>query len=139
VETLPTLDSIPTTEPSPKEKGASTVDLEQVERLLKERCVDKLYLKHELSLQDLAQTVGTNRSYLSQYFLRQSNTHNTYINNLRVNHFISRYEEAVAAGQSVVAQELAYESGFSSYRTFSRAFTQRMGQSVTEWIRQSAE
>ena len=140
VETLPQLDSIPTPVSSSVEKGVLTIDLAQIERLLNKHCVaPQLYLKHDLSLQELAQAVRTNRSYLSQYFSRQSTTYNTYINNLRVNHFISRYEEAVAAGQSVVAQELANESGFSSYRTFSRAFKQRMGQSVTEWMRQSTE
>ena len=135
VETLPQLDSIPAPDPSPKEKSVSTVDLEQIERLLKTHCVDKqLYLQHDLSLQQLALAVGTNRSYLSQYFSRQGITYNTYINNLRINHFISRYQALVATGQTIVAQELAYESGFSSYRTFSRAFTQRMDQSVTTWM-----
>ena len=80
-----------------------------------------------------AQRVGTNRSYLSQYFSRQGITYNTYINNLRIKHFISCYEESIAAGQTVSAQQLAYESGFRSYRTFSRAFMQRTGQSVTTW------
>lgn len=140
VETLPQLDSIPTPAPSPMEEEVLTIDFAQIERLLNKHCVaSQLYLKHDLSLQELALAVRTNRSYLSQYFSSQGNTYNTYINNLRVNHFISRYEEAIAAGQSVVAQELAYESGFSSYRTFSRAFTQRMGQSVTDWMRQSRE
>ena len=140
VETLPQLDSILTSDPSPKDKRASTVDLEQVERLLNERCVaPQLYLQHELSREQLAQAVGTNRSYLSQYFSRQGITYNTYINNLRINHFIKRYEESVAAGQSISAQQLAYESGFSSYRTFSRAFTERMGQSVTDWMRDKAK
>ena len=150
VETLPRLDSMPTkeAEPSPSNPLTSspsnpltfTIDLAQIEQLLKEHCVDTLlYLQHDLSLQDLAQAIGTNRSYLSQYFSRQSTTYNTYINNLRVNHFISRYGKLVAAGQSVVAQELAYECGFGSYRTFSRAFTQRTGQSVTAWMGQSTE
>ena len=138
VETLPQLDSILTLDPSPKEKGAPTVDLEQVERLLNKHCVaPQLYLQHELSREQLAQAVGTNRSYLSQYFSRQGITYNTYINNLRINHFIKRYEEGVAARQSISAQQLAYESGFSSYRTFSRAFTERMGQSVTAWMRET--
>ena len=135
VETLPTLDSFLTTEPSPKEKEASTVDLEQIERLLNEHCVaTQLYLQHELSLLQLAQTIGTNRSYLSQYFSRKSITYNTYINNLRINHFISRYQELTAAGQNVVAQQLASESGYRSYSTFSLAFKQRIGKTVTAWM-----
>ena len=145
VETLPLL-AQNTAEPSPNPQHLtptstiSTIDLEQIDRLLKEHCVaTQLYLQHELSLQDLAQAIGTNRSYLSQYFSRKGITYNTYINNLRIDYFIKRYQELTAARQAVVAQELAYESGFSSYRTFSRAFTQRMGQSVTTWMGQSTE
>lgn len=145
VETLPllaqiTAESSPNTQHLTPTSTISTIDLEQIDRLLKEHCVaTQLYLQHDLSLQDLAQAIGTNRSYLSQYFSRKSITYNTYINNLRIDYFIKRYQELTAARQTVVAQELAYESGFSSYRTFSRAFTQRMGQSVTTWMGQSTE
>ena len=107
-----------------------------IEQQLEEHCVDtKLYLQHDLTLQQLAQSIGTNRSYLSQYFSREGITYNTYINNLRINHFISRYQEATAAGQPIVAQQLASESGYHSYSTFSLAFKQRMGRSVTAWMR----
>ena len=109
--------------------------LQSLERLLAERCgATQLYLQHDLTLQQLAQAVGTNRSYLSQYFSRQGITYNTYINNLRINHFIERYQELSAARQPIIAQQLAQESGFRSYRTFSRAFMQRTGQSVTAWM-----
>lgn len=149
VETLPKLEEIrPTPPPSSsseeleddQEGGWSfTIDLAQIERLLKEHCVDKqLYMQHDLTLQQLAQAVGTNRSYLSQYFSRQGITYNTYINNLRINHFINLYQELAATRQPIVAQELAQESGFRSYRTFSRAFLQRMGQSATDWMRQAS-
>ena len=106
-----------------------------IEQQLAEHCVDtKLYLQHDLTLQQLAQAIGTNRSYLSQYFSRQGITYNTYINNLRINHFINSYQEAATAGQPIVAQQLASESGYRSYSTFSLAFKQRMGQSVTAWM-----
>ena len=109
-----------------------------IEQQLKEHCVDtQIYLQHDLTLQQLAQAIGTNRSYLSQYFSRQGITYNTYINNLRINYFINRYQEAVAARQPIVAQQLASESGYRSYSTFSLAFKQRMGQSVTSWIHNS--
>jgi len=138
VETLPQLDSNLTAAPSPKEKGVFAVDLVKIERLLKEHCEDtQLYLQHDLSLQQLAQTVGTNRFYLSQYFSRHGITYNTYINNLRINHFVNRYQELAASRQPVVAQQLAQESGYRSYSTFGRAFMQRMGQSVTAWMRET--
>jgi len=117
----------------------ANIDLAQIERLLAEHCVaTQLYLQHDLTLQQLAQAIGTNRFYLSQYFSRHGITYNAYINNLRINHFIRRYQEFVAAGQPVVAQQLASDSGYRSYSTFSLAFKQRMGQTVTAWMRDTA-
>ena len=111
------------------------IDVDQMEQLLKEHCeATRLYLENDLTLQMLAQAMGTNRSYLSQYFSRQGVTYNTYINGLRINHFISRCRELAAAGQDIPIQQLALESGFGSYRTFSRAFLQRTGKSVTVWM-----
>jgi AraC-like DNA-binding protein len=140
VETMPKLSHVPIPQEPQPTNSSVAIDLAQIEQLLADHCVaTQLYLQHDLTLQQLAQDVGTNRYYLSQYFSRQSITYNTYINNLRVNHFISRYEEAVASKQPIGAQQLAQESGFRSYSTFSRAFTQRMGQSVTAWMRESGE
>ena len=135
VETLPSLAPVPSPKAREDADNTLSIDLDQIEQLLKKHCVaPQLYLQHDLTLQQLALVIGTNRYYLSQYFSRQGITYNTYINSQRVNHFIRRYEELVKAGESVSAQQLAHESGFSSYRTFSRAFTQRMGQSVTAWM-----
>lgn len=131
-------DTMPIMPTQPEQPSASpvSIDLDQMEQLLREHCVaTQLYLENNLTLQMLAQAVGTNRYYLSQYFSRQGITYNIYINNLRVNHFISRYQELAAAGQPVVAQQLASESGFRSYSTFARAFVLRTGQSVTAWIK----
>ena len=154
VETLPQLESISTENadatsdsetaeqenvetPARRELTVlATVDLTNLEGLLVEHCVNtQLYLEHDLTLQQLAHAIGTNRSYLSQYFSRQGITYNTYINNLRINYFISRYQESITSRHSVVALQLAHESGYNSYSTFSMAFKQRTGQSVTAWMR----
>jgi AraC-like DNA-binding protein len=103
---------------------------------LKQHCEEpQLYLQHDLTLLQLAKAVGTNRFYLSQYFSSQDSTYNAYINNLRVNHFVSVYREAVAAHRSFTVMQLAQESGFRSYNTFSSAFKRKTGQSVTAWIK----
>ena len=133
VETLPQLE-LPT---QPQQASPVKIDIPLIDQLLKENCEDtQLYREHDLSLQQLAQAVGTNRYYLSLYFSRKGITYNTYINNLRVDYFIRRYQELAAAERPVVAQQLASESGYHSYSTFARAFTIRKGQSVTAWIRQ---
>ena len=82
--------------------------------LLQQHCIDtQLYLQHS----------------------SQDSTYNAYINNLRVNHFVSVYREAVAAHRSFTVMQLAQESGFRSYNTFSSAFKRKTGQSVTAWIK----
>ena len=139
VETLPLLE-IPSQSQSQQPSVHTNVDLTQMEQLLAEHCVaTRLYLQHDLTLQQLAQAVGTNRSYLSQYFSRQGITYNTYINNLRINHFISRYQEIAGTEEPLTAQQLASESGYRSYSTFSVVFKQRMGQNVSDWMRDMEE
>ena len=108
----------------------------QMSFLLQQHCeAAHLYLQHDLTLTQLAQKIGTNRTYLGQYFSRQDNTYNAYINSLRINHFICLYREAVASQRTFTAQQLAIDSGYRSYSTFSLAFKQRMGESVTAWMR----
>jgi AraC-like DNA-binding protein len=104
--------------------------------LLQMHCIDtQLYLQHDLSLIQLAKAIGTNRTYLSLYFSNQNITYNAYINNLRINHFIRLYRKAVADQHFFTAQQLALESGYHSYRTFSEAFKRQTGQSVTVWMK----
>jgi len=116
--------------------GLSDAALDDIGTLLQQHCIDtQLYLQHDLTVTQLAQIIGTNRTYLGQYFSRQDTTYNAYINNLRINYFVSLYREAVAAQRPFSAKQLANDSGYRSYSTFSLAFKQRIGQSVTAWMR----
>ena len=120
--------------------GLSQTTCANIKLLLQKYCIDtQLYLQHDLTITQLAQAIGTNRFYLSKYFSRQGITYNAYINDLRIRHFISLYREAVADLRPFTAQELAHDSGYRSYSTFSLAFKQRMGLSVTVWMRDSAD
>ena len=131
VETLQNLQTLPN-----REGPGESLPLDDIGPLLQQHCVDtRLYLQHDLTLTQLAQALGTNRFYLSQYFSRQDTTYNAYINRLRIDYFVSLYREAVAAQRSFSAKQLASESGYRSYSTFSLAFKQRMGQTVTVWMR----
>ena len=113
----------------------SDASYEQIGALLKQQCEDtQLYLEHDLTLSHLAHALGTNRTYLGMYFSRQGTTYNAYINDLRIDCFVRLVREANAAQRPFTAQELAAQSGYRSYRTFSVAFRQRKGQSVTAWM-----
>ena len=120
---------------SPSSETISDATYEQIGALLKQQCEDtQLYLQHNLTLSHLAQALGTNRTYLGMYFSRQGTTYNSYINDLRIDCFVRLVREANAAQRPFTAQELAAQSGYRSYRTFSVAFRQRTGQSVTAWM-----
>ncbi len=107
----------------------------KIESLLQQYCVDEqFYLQHDVSVSQLAAHIGTNRKYLGQYFAQQGITYNSYINRLRIEYFISHYREAVIANPKITTRQLAFESGFSSYGTFSNAFKQITSQNVTTWL-----
>ena len=116
---------------NPSTKGKTT----HIGQLLVKHCEDtQLYLQTDLTLSQLSVAVGVNRYYLSQYFASQGTSYYEYIHNLRIGHFIARYRELAAAQKPIVAQQLAQESGYHSYSTFSAAFKQRMHMSVTAWM-----
>ena len=136
-ESLPVYLSIPAKRESDVSQKVPTANIGP---LLQKYCIDtKLYLQHDLTLSQLALAIGTNRTYLTNYLINEGITYNAYINELRINHFINLYRKAVAAERSITAQQLAHDSGYRSYSTFSLAFKQRMGQSVTAWMRNPAE
>ena len=103
--------------------------------LLKKYCEDQqLYLQYDISISQLSQLIGINRSYLSKHFAMQGITYNSYINGLRIQHFVNLYHKAVATHQPITAQQLAHQSGFRNYNTFSAAFKRNMGMNATEWM-----
>ena len=120
--------------------GLSQANRENIGALLQQHCIEtQLYLQHDLNISQLAKAIGTNRFYLSQYISNQGMTYNAYINGLRVNHFVSLYHEAVDGHRSFSARQLAQESGFHSYRTFSEAFKRKMGHTVSAWMKTASE
>jgi AraC-like DNA-binding protein len=96
----------------------------------------QLYLLPDITLQQLAAAIGTNRTYLGNYFAQQGITYNAYINRLRIQHFMRIYRENVSSDSSVTATELARRSGFRSYTTFSAAFKQLNDQTVAAWMKE---
>jgi len=133
VETLQTLEE-PVDE-SPETNTFSDPIFNKIELLLQQNCLDtQYYLRHDISLTQLAKHIGTNSTYLSQYFSQCGESYNTYINGLRIEYFIRLYRESVDAKRVFTARQLASESGFRSYSTFSAAFKLIKGEAVTSWM-----
>ena len=114
----------------------SQTDLGYIGALLEQRCeASQLYLQHDLTLGQLAATLGTNRTYLSAYFSERGITYNSYINQLRIAHFERLYAKSADIPRPITAHPLSVESGFRSYSTFSSAFKRHRGITVTAWMR----
>ena len=108
---------------------------DKISTLLQQYCVeDKFYLRHDASLTLLVKLLGTNRSYLSQYFARQGHTYNTYINSLRIEHFERLYKEARNSQSDISASYLCSQCGFNNYSTFTRAFKKFKLMTLAEWM-----
>ena len=136
VETLQELDDKLSDVSQADEPSMSLPTTVNIQQMLKTCCEDKqLYLQHDLTLQQLATVIGTNRTYLGGYFVQQGFTYNTYINRLRIDHFIRLYRENMNSAQNMTAVQLAQQCGFRSYSTFSTAFKQFKGQTVATWMR----
>ena len=95
----------------------------------------QLYLKYDLKLSELAEKVGISREALGAWFAKHNDTYNAYINRLRIDHFVRLYREAAKSGRTSSIFELAHECGYRSYLSFYTAFWQRMGTSVTAWMK----
>jgi AraC-like DNA-binding protein len=107
-----------------------------IHQQLKTHCeARQSYLQHDITLQQLATAIGTNRTYLGNYFAQQGTTYNTYINRLRIDHFMRCYQKSIRSNLPFTATELAQQSGFRSYSTFAAAFKQFNGQTVASWMK----
>ncbi len=95
---------------------------------------ERLFLQPELSLNELAQHLHTNSVQLSATINQMFNKNfNDYINGLRIEEFIKKYEEDVNRRYTLLS--LAFDSGFNSKATFNRAFKKIKGSSPIEYLK----
>lgn len=91
---------------------------------------DRIFLNSELALNDVARLIGTNRSYLSEYFNHElSTTFSDYVNNWRISHA----ESLIVSNCSSSIEEIAVSSGFNSISTFRRAFIKKHGVTPSQY------
>ena len=102
--------------------------MHKLETLLLE---NKIWKNPQLTLQDLATEVGTNRIYLSNYL---NNTLNTtfydYINSFRLKEALKYLDDPNSTAKLV---EIAEMCGFNSISTFRRVFVRVKGCSLAEY------
>lgn len=82
----------------------------------------QLFCDSELSLQDLALAVGTNRTYLSKWFVANNTTFYNYINGLRV-----EYAARLLKTTTNPVSQIQIVAGFTSKATFRKYFVEKYG------------
>lgn len=90
---------------------------------------EHVYLNPRLRLSELATILGTNRTYLSQYFNQNcESTFYDFVNDYRIHH-----AKLLLHSTDDTLETIAMNSGFNSLSTFRRAFVQREGMSPIEF------
>lgn len=90
---------------------------------------EHVYLNPRLRLSELAMLLGTNRTYLSQYFNQNcESTFYDFVNDYRIHH-----AKQLLHSTDDTLETIAMNSGFNSLSTFRRAFVQREGMSPIEF------
>ena len=93
---------------------------------------DKIYLKSDLRLDEVAAMIQTNRCYISRLINEKYQcTFSEYINSCRIGYAQKLMQQNPLMKQEVVASE----SGFSHVASFSRTFKRVTGMTPKEWLK----
>jgi AraC-like DNA-binding protein len=91
---------------------------------------DKTYLNSKLTIQDVAQKVGTNRTYVSSIINQNFGVNFcTFVNNYR----IKELERLLKEQPDMTNQALAEASGFGSVDSMKRAVNSKTELSISDW------
>ncbi len=116
-----------------QEKSILIDDSFHFDELLKDAFEQKqLYLNPKLTINDVARSIGTNRTYLSSYLNNElKTTFYDFINSIR----IERKAKQLLKEKNInlTIDEIAQQSGFNSVSTFRRAFIKNTGKTPNDF------
>ncbi len=94
----------------------------------------RYYQDNTLTLQKLAQHLGTNRQYLSNYINQEKHeTFYDYINDFRLTEAKAMLDGKGTDNQHSL-EDISVMSGFNSYATFLRSFKKKYGQTPSQYL-----
>jgi len=123
---------------SPAEKDFGTaLNAEQrkiLNKMLTEFELNKIHLNSELTILDITQIIGTNRTYLSSMINQEYNQNFcAFVNGYRMREL----ERIIHEDDDHAANELlAEKAGFGSVISMKRAISAKTGLSIPEWKKQ---
>ena len=96
----------------------------------------KLYLNSELNIMDVAQLIGSNRSYISAIINQQYNQNFcTFVNSYRINEL----KQILNEDNNTVNEVLAEKAGFGSVKSMRRVVVSNIGLPFGDWRKQFSE
>lgn len=129
VETSPDVDTLPL----PSESTMQQLGV-RLDHLMKE---EKMYLRKDLKIGDVANAVGVCRTYVSNYINQAHGcSFSDYINCMRIAHAKSLL---LNGDENTKMMVIALESGFNNEQSFYRNFRKQTGLSPAEWVRHEQE
>ena len=118
-------------EKEPVDAYYKTLFAKDIEQIIRE---NQYYRDSTLTLQKLAQQLGTNRQYMSNYINRERNmTFYEYINEFRLEEAKIMLESKNSESQQSM-EDIAVMVGFNSYSTFLRSFKSKYGKTPSNYI-----
>ena len=105
----------------PTEKKRRSAKEAFLTHALDKKIEEKIYLNPKLTLNELAMTIGSNKSYLSEFLNSQGKSFYDYINEHRIAE-ACRILDAAKVGDRINMSHVATQSGFNSISSFNRYF-----------------
>lgn len=108
------------------------MDNQLKERLISLMDDDKVFLKSSLRIDDVAQMLCSNRTYISQIINKEYDCNfSEFINKYRVEYS----KNIIFSNPEISIDELIIECGFISTSSFYRVFKKHIGCTPKEWIK----
>lgn len=96
---------------------------------------ENFYLKPNITLKEVADILGTNNKYISLYLNRHvGSSYSTYINRLRINHFIQKLSTDPAFVKKYTLDAMAQQCGYTSNKALNKACKRLLGKTSSKLL-----
>lgn len=132
----PSFEVVDITTLKPETSGLNARQKEIHDKLVHEFQYKKIHLNSKLNIMDVAQLIGSNRSYISTIINQQYNQNFcTFVNSYR----IDELTQILNKDNNTVNEVLAEKAGFGSVKSMRRAVDSNVGMSFGDWRKQFQE
>ncbi|SNY99521.1 hypothetical protein [Flagellimonas pacifica] len=98
---------------------------------------ENFYLKPNITIKEVAETLGTNNKYISLYLNRHAGKdYSTYINTLRIDHFIQKLTVDPTFVKRYTLDAMAQQCGYTSNKALNKACKRLLGKTSSQLLQE---